>query len=195
MDGPVSATVHHEYSLTHRHTLETRWFLKPLSWDSHIVKGALYHHTFRIPHLVTSIRSTAHVKCSQLLQPNASRHTHTKVPNTCRRLRISGAENLAAVETHTKMTVTMASMMLMHFPSNTLASVLSNCKTCCCCCCCNSNLPIRVWQASSASCRKTELYYTIIPGTSNRIKGYNRRYNRCLHWIYEGNWILWKLST
>lgn len=46
MDGPVSATVHHEYSLTHRHTLKTRWFLKPLSWDGHIVKGALYTTRF-----------------------------------------------------------------------------------------------------------------------------------------------------
>ncbi len=108
-----------------------------------------------VPHLGSIIRSIAHCKCSQLLQVYTSRHTHTKVPNMCRRLRISGAENLAAVETHTKITVTMASMMLMHFPSSTLASALSNCKTCCCCCC-NSNLLTRVWQTSKASCGEEE---------------------------------------
>ncbi len=110
---------------------------------------------FHVPHLDSIIRSIAHCKCSQLLQVYTSRHTHTKVPNMCRRLRISGAENLAAVETHTKITVTMASMMLMHFPSSTLASALSNCKTCCCCCC-NSNLLTRVWQTSKASCGDEE---------------------------------------
>lgn len=131
--------------------------VKPLSYESHcegkIPGGVLYltrtplnRHTtrmFYVPHLGSSIRSIAHCKCSQLLQPYTSRQTHTKVPNTCRRLLISGAENLAAVETHTKITVTMASMMLMHFPSSTLASAPSNCKTCCCCCC-NSSLLTRV---------------------------------------------------
>lgn len=135
---------------------------------SHIVKGrSLEGHFIRrerhwtgnyVPHLGSSIRSIAHCKCSQLLQPYTSRQMHTKVPKTCRRLLISGAENLAAVETHTKITVTMASMMLMHFPSSTLASAPSNCKTCCCCCC-NSNLLTRVWQTSKASCKegKTEM--------------------------------------
>lgn len=130
--------------------------MKGTSQEEHVIWRE-HHWTcmFHVPHLGSSIRSIAHCKCSQLLQVYTSRHMHTKVPNMCRRLRISGAENLAAVETHTKITVTIASMMLMHFPSSNLASALSNCKTCCCCCC-NSNLLTRVWQTSKASCGEEE---------------------------------------
>ncbi|TNN41139.1 hypothetical protein EYF80_048682 [Liparis tanakae] len=76
--------------------------------------------------------------CSQFFHSSASTDTPTQVSARCRRLRSSGAVNLAAVETHTRITVTMASMMLMHLPSSTLASVFSTCTVCCCCCCSSS---------------------------------------------------------
>lgn len=88
--------------------------------------------------------SKAHCKCSQFFHSSANTDTPTQVSPRWRRLRSSGAVNLATVETHTRMTVTMASMMLMHFPSSTLASVFSSWTVCCCCCCCSSSLDTRV---------------------------------------------------
>ncbi|KAG7281053.1 hypothetical protein CRUP_016685 [Coryphaenoides rupestris] len=91
----------------------------------------------------TSIRSTAHCRRSQFLQKTARKQTPSMVAMTWWRLRMSGAANLAAVDTHTRMTVTMASMMLMLLPSSTRASWFSSC-TVCCCCCCSSSLETRV---------------------------------------------------
>lgn len=101
-------------------------------------------------------RSKAHCICSQFFHSSANTDTPTQVSARWRRLRSSGAVNLAAVETHTRMTVTMASIMLMHFPSSTLASAFSSWTVCCCCCCCSSSLDTRVWHDSSISCSKKE---------------------------------------
>lgn len=102
-------------------------------------------------------RSKAHCICSQFFHSSANTDTPTQVSARWRRLRSSGAVNLAAVETHTRMTVTMASIMLMHFPSSTLASAFSSWTVCCCCCCCSSSFDTRVWHDSSISCSKKEL--------------------------------------
>lgn len=115
-------------------------------------KKNAHTHTGNLLYLVWRICSTTHWTCSQWLQPSTSKDMHPNVASTWRRLRSSGAVNLAAVDTHTRITVAMASIMLMHFPSSTLASALSSCTNCCCCCC-NSSLLRRVWHASNASCR------------------------------------------
>lgn len=101
----------------------------------------------------TSTLSKANCKRSQFFQNMVRKQTPRKVATTWCRLLISGAANLAAVETHTKMTVMMANMMLMHFPSKTLASRLSS-WTVCCCCCWSSSFDTRVWHDSRASCKR-----------------------------------------
>lgn len=99
----------------------------------------------------TSNLSMAYCKRSQFFQNMVKKQSPRKVATTWYRLLISGAANLAAVETHTRMTVMMASMMLMLFPSKTRASWLSSCTVCCCCCCWSSSLDTRVWHDSRAS--------------------------------------------
>lgn len=127
--------------LPHGHPLGSRKSLSPLNPSLH-----LYGQCGR------TTRTMAHCTCSQFLHSSASNATVAHVSATWRRLRSSGAANLAAVDTQTRMTVTMASMMLMHLPSSTLASVCSSCTVCCCCCCCSSSLETRVWHDSSTSC-------------------------------------------
>ena len=68
-----------------------------------------------------------------------------------KRLLIMGEMNLAMVDTHTKMTVMKARTTLMHFPRRTLAFTVSDCRACCSCWW-SSNLEMRVWQDSKASC-------------------------------------------
>lgn len=92
----------------------------------------------------TSILSMVSCRRSQFFQNMVKKQTPRIVATTWWRLRISGAANLAAVETHTRMTVMMASMMLMLFPSRTRASWLSSWTVCCWCCCWSSSLDKRV---------------------------------------------------
>lgn len=102
----------------------------------------------------TNTLSMAYCKRSQFFQNMVKKQTPNKVATTWYRLLINGAANLAAVETHTRMTVMMANMMLMLFPSNTRASWVSSWTVCCCCCCWSSSLDTRVWHDSRASWKK-----------------------------------------
>lgn len=92
---------------------------------------------------------------SQCLQRKARRMTRSSVVSVRLRVFIKGTTQLATVDTNTKRTAITASSTLISFPSRVRAVAFSKPSSCttCCCCCCSSILEIRVWQASSASCR------------------------------------------
>lgn len=92
---------------------------------------------------------------SQCLQRKARRITRSSVESVRLRVFINGTTQLATVDTNTKRTAMTASSTLISFPRRVRAVAFSKPSSCttCCCCCCSSILEIRVWHASSASCR------------------------------------------
>lgn len=92
---------------------------------------------------------------SQCLQRKARRITRSSVESVRLRVFIKGTTQLATVDTNTKRTAMTASSTLISFPRSVRAVAFSKPSSCttCCCCCCSSILEIRVWHASSASCR------------------------------------------
>lgn len=113
-------------------------------------------------------------KASQCLQRKARRITRSSVESVRLRVFIKGTTQLATVDTNTKRTAMTARSTLISFPSRVRAVAFSKPSSCttCCCCCCSSILEIRVWQASSASCRSgTKLFWKGAPMTNWKFCG------------------------